>query len=305
MSRRRPPRDPLIEQVARAYDVPLEPLEYQPGPIPCPGPCNRAFRRAEDDAFTEVARARHHHDEHQGRGIQACDPDCATDPRIINHSTPHHDGHPVWCIDVHAFDDHGRLLPHLAHHGCTQRILDALATLPDLATNLRPGRLDTPSTGDTDAQASTGGGARALAHAPSPSPGWDTADLLIRWLVRLEDWLRAHRGDPPNLAATRMMSDAVDYLHANAGALLASKDAEQVGRDVLRAHDRLERLVGQDWLTHRLIEPCPRCGRKGLRRKDGDELVKCGACHAVWDWDHFELLARAYAVNERARGAAQ
>ena len=295
MSRRRPAR----EDVGVTPAQPTLPAVAPAGDLPCPGPCNSAFRRAENQALVEVARAQSHHALH---GDQPCDADCATDPRIINHDVPFHPGKPIWCVDVHAFNDRGEMLDHLAHHGCAERIVDQLGELPELALALAPGRLPTPSSGDIDAAANSGGGARALAHAPSLSPAWDTADLLIRWLVRVEDWLRARVGDEPAPTAYRTMTQAAAYLAARPGALLASEHAERIGRDVQRAHRRLEGLVGHDRLVHRLVEPCPNCGRKGLRRKDGDELVKCRTCGAVWDWDHFEWLARAYAQNERQRG---
>jgi ribosomal protein L37AE/L43A len=284
MSRRRPPR--------LDTDAPSSEVENREaaGPKACPGPCNRAFRvaeqRADDERILAAAEQR------------------VPDRAITDHGLKARLGRPTWCVDEHAFNDKGEALPRLAHHGCATTIIDRLADLPDLATWLTPGKLNTPRSTDIDHGSSKGGGARSIAHAPSPSPGWDTADELIRWLIGLEDWLRAIVGDPPNDTRQRHLADAVRYLTEHGPALLASTDAERVGQDIFRAHRRLTVLVGQDRLTHRLQEPCPRCARKGLRRQDGDELVKCRSCHAVWDWDHFELLSRAYAQTVKSSKGA-
>ena len=281
MSRRRPARTDDVVHAYWPHSDP-EPPEQQrimsPRPAaddndePCPGPCNAAFRRAELEG-----------------------PD---------HDVPYAPGKPTWCVDQHAFNHRGEMLPTLAHHGCTTLILDRLTDLPDIAANLTPGRLNTPRDTDIDHGNTRHGGARSLAHAPSPSPGWDTADEVIRWVLRLEDWLRHRLRDPDDAHPYRTLTEAVVYLHRHGDTLLATAQAGQIGRDILDTHRRLERLVGHDRLTHRLQEPCPRCGRKGLRRKDGAELVKCVGCRAVWDWDHFQLLARTYAQNERVRGGA-
>jgi hypothetical protein len=254
----------------------------------CPGPCNRAFRAAEQAAIDEAAAA---------KAEQRL-----TDRSITNHDTPFHPGKPTWCVDQHAFNHLGQALPKLAHHGCHETILDRLAALPDLATCLAPGQLNTPRNADIDKTSSKGGGAKAISHAPSPSPGWDTADELIRWVVSLEDWLRGVLAEDANAATHRTLSGSVAYLTAHGTALLASSDAERVGHDVLTQHRRLEHLVGQDRLTHRITEPCPLCNRKGLRRNDGDELVKCRSCKAVWAWDQLEFLARTYADGVKASG---
>lgn len=281
----------------RQFTEPDPPTDATPDPVenrqaddtqPCPGPCNHTFRAAEQAAIDETAAAHA-----EGR---------LTDRSITDHDTPYRPGRPVWCRDEDAFNHLGQALPKLAHHGCHETILDRLAAVPDLATALTPGQLNTPRNADIDKASSKSGGARALSHAPSPSPGWDTADELIRWLVSLEDWLRATLAEPENDNTHRTLSGAVAYLTAHGTALLASADAERVGHDVLAQHRRLERLVGLDRLVHRIAEPCPLCNRKGLRRRDGDELVKCRACKAVWAWDQLEFLARTYAEGVKATG---
>lgn len=289
---------------------------------PCPGPCNHAFRAAEQAAIDETLAAKAE--------------ERLTDRSITDHDTPFHPGRPVWCVDVPAFNHKGEALDKLAHHGCHETIVTRLRDLGDLATALAPGRLNTPRNADIDKSSSKGGGAKALSHAPSPSPGWDTADELIRWLVDLEDWLRALVGDdivpgrvravlrvrehhlPPGASGPvgpangypvvmtdptanhRTLSAALGYLAGHEVALLASPDAERIGHDILTQHRRLQHLAGLDRLVHRIPEPCPLCNRKGLRRADGDELVKCRSCRATWDWDHFQMLCRTYADDVKA-----
>lgn len=322
MSRRRPSRtgtDTPETVTAPAGPVTTPAPAATRGDQPCPGPCNTAFRRAEDAAVAETARAQHHHQAH-GED-RPCDIGCVPNRAITGHDTPFHPGKPVWCVDVHAFNDKGEMLDRLEHRGCAENILDDLSDLPDLATWLTPGKLNTPRDTEIDKSSSKGGGgARAMAHAPSPSPGWDTADELVRWLVSLEDWLRTVVGDKSGPAGVvsvfgrrhravaparhRTLTDAVDYLTGHGTQLLSSSDAEKIGRGILATHRRLERLVGQDRLTHRITEPCPRCGRKAMRRQDGKELVKCGSCRAVWDWEHFQFLAHAYAQTVKTTGGA-
>ena len=310
MSRRRPsrPTPVVVPDDTRSLtegDIPANNIPAIVTPAedrPCPGPCNVQFRRAEDDAQHEVDRAHEHHDAHGGD--QPCDRGCLPDQAVTGHDTPFVPGKPVWCVDVHAFNDKGEMLDRLEHHGCTQNILDDLGDLPDLATWLVPGKLNTPRNADIDKTSSKGGGgARAMAHAPSPSPGWDTADELIRWTVDLEDWLRKVTRDHPNPATYRSLTSTIGYLATHGKRLLATSDAENIGRDIRATHRRLERLVGADRLTHRLTEPCPRCGRKAMQRKDGGEFVRCGACRAWWAWEKFQFLARTYAETVKGKGA--
>ena len=40
-----------------------------------------------------------------------------------------------------------------------------------------------------------------------------------------------------------------------------------------------------------------------MRRKDGEELVKCRSCGATWDWEHFQMLCRTYAETVKGKRA--
>ena len=284
MSRRRPVRTPGASPHRDApYWIHSPPLEDDApdvapstGEDPCPGPCNRAFRAAEQAA--------------------------------ADHDTPMYPGRPVWCRDVARTNERGEILG-VTHHGCTERIQQDLAALLDLASTLTPGPLNTPRDAKVDDRPN--GSAKSLAFAPSPSPGWDELDDLIRWAVTLEDRLRSRLGMPlprqPRRALTgeehRTLSAAHRFLTAYSTALLSGPDAGQVGRDIMGRHRRLTAGTGADRLVHRVDGLCLRCDAKSLERKDGGDLVQCRACRATWEWGQFEFLARAYAEDVRKTGA--
>jgi ribosomal protein L37AE/L43A len=147
-------------------------------------------------------------------------------------------------------------------------------------------------------------GSTTLVHPPTNSPGWDTADELIRWAIHLEDELRARLGhDDRTRAKRRDLGSAVRYLATYSTALLSGLDAEKVGRQIMGRKRDLEQRTGRDRLIHRLPGTCLVCDRKGLQRRDGGDLVRCRSCGATWAWEQYELLARAYADDVRRRGA--
>ena len=184
-------------------------------------------------------------------------------------------GQPVWC------------------RGCATRIGADLDRLPDLAAGLPPGRLNAPQ--DVTGRRSQGDA------APSPSPAWDTLDALLRDVGHLEDVLRLHLGH--SVPRRHTLTDACGYLTANLSALLSSPWAAKHGRVVTRWARTLTQVTGTDRLTHHLPGECMVCERRGrLHRRDGDELVKCGACGATWAWDHYDRLVKGLAANEAAAG---
>jgi hypothetical protein len=250
------------------------------GETPCAGPCNRAFREAEETAEAEYRQAT----------IEERD----LDPAVMNHDVAFHPGKPVWCRDVTHVDGNHVIVDH---HGCQERILADLVALPDLAANLTPGPLNTPRDIRADDR---GMGSSGIVHPPTNSPAWDAADDLIRWAVHLEDQLRARLNHDDRGSMTwRALDDAIRYLSAYSTALLSGPDARQVGKQIMHRKRELEQNTGHDRLVHRLTGGCPRCNRRGrMTRKDGDDLVQCGACHATWDIDHWELLSKAIAQSE-------
>lgn len=279
MSRRRQFEQP--EPVVHGYwpHSDPEPAEAASSPVakpedphtddPCPGPCNREFRAAETE---------------HGNG---------------KHDVPMHPGRPVWCIDVTHVQNNQVIVDH---HGCTQNILRDLRALPDLAANLAPGNLNTPQDIKADDR---GMGSTTLVHPPTNSPAWDTADELIRWALSLEGYLRGRLGQPAKSRQQwHTLNDAIAYLLAHPTALLADPTtAETIGKGIRGRKRSLEQNTGHDRLIHRLPGTCMVCDRKGLQRADGGELVKCRHCRAVWAWDSYERLSKAYADDVRRRGA--
>lgn len=301
MSRRRRVRDhqPEVGDI-RANNIPRN----IPGDRPCPGPCNRQWRAAEAAAATERKQA-----EEQQR---------PPDRRILEHTVKLWPGRPYWCVDVPRFDAiTGQALDGRPdHHGCTEQIRQDLRAIPDLAAQLTPGQLNTPR--DVSEQM----GHSTTIDQPTNSPAWDDLEAVIRWAVGLEDQVRAKYGHGSgavmrSLTASsrgarrvigkqempRLLGHAIAYLARELDRILRDEQlAVTVGQQILARKRSLEQDTGTGRLVHRLPGLCMACGRKGLRRTDGTELVKCGSCGACWDWDHYQILARGYGVMVRGDG---
>ena len=199
-------------------------------------------------------------------------------PELINHGVPMIPAAPVWCRE------------------CQTAITDAIAEFPDLCAGLTPGDLN------TGRDVSTGPHSAAIVP-PTNSPAWDQADEIIRWAVNTEDTLRARIGDPGRgLRPWRTLSSAVAYLTLHATPLLCGPDAVSIGFDALRMNRRLVQVTGTDRLVHRLPGACMVCDRRSLQRSDGDDLVKCRACGACWDFEYYSFLARAITFGKARAG---
>jgi hypothetical protein len=199
------------------------------------------------------------------------------------------------------------------HYGCTERIEAALRAIPELAAMLTPGPLNTPRD-----VADLGGSGRGI-DPPTNSPAWDDVEAVIRWAVALEDEIRERYGHPRGGALRaltvhvhdrrvaiglksmpRLLGDAVAYLAREFDRIMHDPDlAVTVGQQIMSRRRSLEQDTGTARLVHRLPGICMVCKRKGLRRADGTELVKCPSCGACWDWEHYRLLARGYGVMVR------
>lgn len=209
-------------------------------------------------------------------GDNACPGDCNREFWRAEQAGPGHDvpftpGQPVWCP------------------ACRDRITADLDGLHPLAVALTPGALNTPRNVDTNESK-----ALKRTNHPSLSPAWDTLDALIRWAVHLEDTTRARLGHTPNTTTRRLLWPALRYLSGNATAVLSDPDtAETTGRQIMGHHRSLTRVTGTDRPSARIPGECPHCARRGvLRRRDGDDLIRCGSCGATWDWDYYHHLTR-------------
>jgi hypothetical protein len=198
------------------------------------------------------------------------------DPGLINHGVPMTPAEPVWC------------------RACQADIVDAIAAFPNLCKDLTPGFLNISK------DASTGPHTTAVIP-PSPSPAWDQADEIIRWAVNTEDTLRARIGDlGRGPRPWRTLSSAVWYLTSHATPLLSCPDAVSIGFDALRMARRLQLVTGMDRVIHKVPGECMVCDRRSLQRSDGDDLVKCKACGACWDFEYYQFLVKALADKVRA-----
>lgn len=219
-------------------------------------------------------------------GGGACPGDCNREWRAGVDGVSPVDGAPTWC------------------YSCSERLRDDMARMPELASRLVPGRTARRARGETG-----DGGARALSHSPSLSPAWDDADALIRWAVALEDRLAAQVGFTPHGkplsggGQRRSLGTAVATVVSWWSVVMAWPDADRVGAEIRGWCRRLTVATGSDRLVHRIPGRCTVCDRAGmLRRRDGDELVQCGACGASWNWERYQIMVRAIVEHERGRG---
>ena len=198
------------------------------------------------------------------------------DLSLVNHGVPMVEAAPVWCRE------------------CQTDITQTIAGFPDLCATLTPGDLNTGRDVNT-------GPHTAAIVPPTNSPAWDQADEIIRWAVNTEDMLRARIGDPGRGPRPwRTLSSAVWYLTSHSTPLLCGPDSVSIGFDVLRMSRRLTKVTGSDKPIHKVPGECMVCDRRSLQRSDGDDLVKCKACGACWDFEYYQFLAHAHAEAVRA-----
>ena len=230
----------------------------------CPGKCNAAYRRAQakfEDAYWRWADTV---DEH------------GHTPEPPHHGIDFWPGRPVWCEPTYApvVGPRGQVTMDRVRDGCQGRITDALAELPGL---LR----DIPTSGPLSIAQPEERRATTSA-APSPSPAFDEADAFERWLADLTDRLAARLG------TTCPSGRRLDFAAAHPVPLLSGPDAEADGEAIMSWHERLKRIVGAD-LKSRLPGTCRACDTRGqLRHRNAEHLVKCRACHAVYEWDDYQ-----------------
>ena len=233
---------------------------------PCVGRCNAAYRRAQaefEDAYW--------------RWADTIDEDGHTDdPEPPHHGIEFWPGRPVWCEPTYApiVGPRGQVTMDRVRDGCQGRITDALADLPRL---LR----DIPTSGPL-AIAQPEERRATTSAAPSPSPAFDEADAFDRWLADLTDRLAARLG------TTCPSGRRLDFAAAHPVPLLSGPDAQDDGEAIMSWHERLKRIVGAD-LQSRLPGICRVCDARGqLRHRNAEHLVKCRACHAVYEWDDYQ-----------------
>lgn len=134
----------------------------------------------------------------------------------------------------------------------------------------------------------------------SPSPRIDDADELARWACDWEDTIRhqLHHPAAPHTttAKPKALTEATHYLTTHLTAILRLDDgtdeptALMFGQDVNTTHRTLLRKTSRDTLIHRLKAPCPNCDMRTLRRRDGEDHIRCTHCHTLWTEIEYQRL---------------
>lgn len=244
-------------------------------PMPCPGICNTAWRRAETAYQTAL-------DVYIARRELGAEP---AEPPAYPDISPDK-GDPIWCpgcqTSIRAGIDR---LPRLAA---------AVAVRVDgrLVAQLRAERVGTP------------GG------SPSGSPAFDTFDEIVQFACSWEDAVRALLGHQPAPLASwtnrgPALTAAARYLAGWHVQVLAHDDiGHEFGRELLSLVRRAERTAGLDRSVTRWRAPCRRCDNPGYQQENGSEYVECRHCHDRMTLEHYDGWARMYAAAVKNAGTA-
>lgn len=244
----------------------------------CPGPCNRAYRRAVDDYETakviyEQALAKYDEEtlpayeaayawweEHIDAGVlvvrEPTRPEPPTEPAKPTEGYNLQD--PVWCSR-----DAGR-------------IRTALTTLDDLASLL--GSWADGHRGATSSQRYGTTGTRA--HPGSPSPIGDTLDELYGALVQVEDDWREYCDYPkrPQRARdARARRQTIAFLFEELRSILDNPGSVRFGLGILAWERRLQAMTTSEPVVQRRPGRCPRCRKRALRSRN-DGYTQCAEC---------------------------
>lgn len=258
----------------------------------CHGRCNQAWRTRDwaAEAIVELEAAAT-----EGRAV---------DRRTVLRGVPK-PAEPVWCRE------------------CAGRIRIATTELVQLWADVEP---------RDDGQLAAGGHTERLGTRvapPSPSPAWDywqdVATWAITWAEAVSDWLAnrdrayliefgepedGHLGwkvylDGPTATPASVppaLTSAVGYLTGHMSAVLSAPFAREYGDEVTGLVRRCRLAFGIDELVHHLPLPCLQCDKKLLRRKDGQDRIRCIGCGASWTQESYERLSVAFRhVQERRK----
>lgn len=126
----------------------------------------------------------------------------------------------------------------------------------------------------------------------------DVPEKLTSWclLVCEERDLRGPKSTPEALAV---------FLVAHLDWIAAQLWVDAMAVELFEASRDLYVLAPWKPGRHRLREPCPAagCDVRALVRWDGDSVVKCEACGAVWSETDYERLMHILAVEDGRRSA--
>lgn len=178
---------------------------------------------------------------------------------------------------------------------CTHHVIDLrnqLGELPELYAALH-----TEATEGTAKPLS--GRVSGSKAEPSPAPRIDDADELVRWLCDWEDTIRQALGDPAaahvSTARQPALTEATRYLHTHLTRALALTGTDEhlgqlLGEELTTEHRKLLRKTNRDTLIHHLKPPCPNCDMRTLRRRDGEDHIRCTHCQTLWTETEYQRL---------------
>lgn len=156
-------------------------------------------------------------------------------------------------------------------------------------------------------------GAPGLAGSPALSSSWLSVEELVAWVCRTEDYLRARLGMGPARVdwwdgdygtRHRAMTEALGFLGTHVTALLRTKHAVEIGKELLSLAAKA-RVAGGVRTSTRLSRPCPHCDQRALMHEFASKVARCSACHATTAIDEDDMLRGTYVDAPPAKRGAR
>lgn len=238
----------------------------------CPGQCNKAWRRANPLAMSELRLAYITRDERIPYRADVDVVNGAVASLVAVASGK-------WCSDC---DEEIR-----AAVGRLDYVMNDVARLALDGGQLMPAPLS-----EIHAMA---------VDVPSPSPAFDLLDLLTRWP---EKWLRKLSVEVGGIDGLAEAGASYQSMLGHWAQLMEASFAVAFGRDALATLKRSEMAAGIDDAVEHLVDSyCPRCDRSMLIRRNGSEQVECEYCHHKLTRADYQRLSVSNRVTTEGKTA--
>lgn len=213
------------------------------------------------------------------------------------HRQPNDDANPPYCGRPHC-DSHNTWPINGDPVWCSHHVIDLRNQLGDLVDLYAALHVEATE-GTAKPLSGRVSGSKA---EPSPAPRIDDADELVRWLCDWEDTIRQALGHPAARHETTgrqpALTEATRYLTRHLTAALAltgtPPDDEHLGQllgeELITEHRKLLKKTRRDDLIHHLKAPCPNCDMRSLRRRDGEDHIRCTHCQTLWTETEYQRL---------------